>query len=65
MATVWAAAAPTNGALDAMTTAKLKAIAKRVTTHDQWIEEGLALAENNPAVESVLADPAQFAAMRA
>ena len=68
-----AAAAPANGAnggggapgLDALTSAKLKAIAKRAASHDAFIEEGLALAETNPAVEAVLADPAWYEAARA
>lgn len=55
-----------NGAatLDALTTAKLKAIAKKVATHDAFIEEGLALAADNPAVEAILADAKWFEAAR-
>lgn len=59
-----APAAMAPGGIDKMTEMKLKAIAKRVATHDAFIEEGLALAENNPAVEAVLADPAWFEAAR-
>lgn len=51
--------------IDALTMAKLKALAKKVSSHDQFIEEGLALADGKPEVEVVLADPAQFAALQA
>jgi hypothetical protein len=61
------AAMPTNGAngLNPLVSAKLKAIAKSCETHDAFIEQGLAVANGDAAVEAILADPNWYAAARA
>lgn len=57
-------AAAGNGGGNKVAIAKLKVMAKKCDTHDDFIEAGLAVADGDPELENLVADPDWFAAAK-